>query len=545
MIYLYVDSLENIMDNIKIIDWVFYMRKKTTAEFIEQAKLVHGDKYDYSLVEYVSVCDKVKIMCLKHGIFEQTPNKHIGIVATGCPKCGVESRSIPTTKTLERFIQEAVIEHGDSYDYSLVKYKNTHTKVKIVCKIHGVFEQDPSSHLSGNGCFLCSKIKYKHTMIERYGVENPSQHTEVKEKKRLTSQKHFGTDSPRQSEEVKEKTKQTCFSIYGSTSPAGNKEVQEKIKQTNLLRYGGHPQQNKKVKDKTKQTNLLRYGSSSPLGNEEVQEKIKQTNLLRYGGSPRRTKEVQDKFKKTCIANYGKDHPWKNKEVQERRKQTNLLRYGHENIAQGTLKPKIIQTTLERYGYEHAAQNGEIKGKIRQTNILNHKGSHNKQQHMVDALTLIEDYNWLHNQYTVQHKTSIQIADELNINRTTVLNYIHSLDIEIQYTIGYSRVCIAWLEHIAASENIHIQHALNGGEYKIPGTPYRADGYNKETNTIYEFYGDYWHGNPNKFASEFINQVKDKTMGELYRDTIIRENKIKEMGYNLVVMWEHDFTKNV
>lgn len=53
------------------------MAKLTTEEFIKRAKEVHGDKYDYSFVEYVNSSTKVKIICPKHGIFEQTPNKHL------------------------------------------------------------------------------------------------------------------------------------------------------------------------------------------------------------------------------------------------------------------------------------------------------------------------------------------------------------------------------------------------------------------------------------------------------------------------------------
>ncbi len=91
------------------------------------------------------------------------------------------------------------------------------------------------------------------------------------------------------------------------------------------------------------------------------------------------------------------------------------------------------------------------------------------------------------------------------------------------------------------SENIHIQHALNGGEYSIPNTPYHADGYCAETNTIYEFYGDYWHGNPDVFESDVYSKSQRKTMGEIYKNTITRENKIKALGYNIITIWEKDY----
>ena len=125
--------------------------KNTTSkeEFIERAKKVHGDKYDYSKVEYVNNCTKVCIICPIHGEFWQTPQVHLR--GGGCIKCYNESKS----KTSEEFIAEAVKIHGNKYDYSKVEYINAHTKVRIICKEHGEFLQTPCNHLNGNGCPKC------------------------------------------------------------------------------------------------------------------------------------------------------------------------------------------------------------------------------------------------------------------------------------------------------------------------------------------------------------------------------------------------------
>jgi hypothetical protein len=108
---------------------------------------------------------------------------------------------------------------------------------------------------------------------------------------------------------------------------------------------------------------------------------------------------------------------------------------------------------------------------------------------------------------------------------------------------NYSKVQIEWLSFIEKFYNISIQHCLNDIEFKIPNTNYKADGYCKETNTIYEFHGDYWHGNPKKFNHNDINKVNKKSFGILYNNTIIRENKIRSLGYNLITMWEYDWNK--
>lgn len=106
---------------------------------------------------------------------------------------------------------------------------------------------------------------------------------------------------------------------------------------------------------------------------------------------------------------------------------------------------------------------------------------------------------------------------------------------------NYSKMAIKWLEFLSQKNNIFIQHAENIGEFKISGTGLKADGFCEESNTIYEFHGDYFHGNPNKTKSRDINGHSKKTFGELYEKTLEREKIIRDLGYNLVVMWESEF----
>ena len=126
-------------------------KRKTTEQFIDKAKTVHGDEYDYSEVVYKGAQTKVKIICSKHGGFMQTPDTHSQ--GHGCNDCCNDK----IRKTAEQFIDKAKTVHGDEYDYSEVVYKGAHTKVKIICSKHGGFMQTPNNHLQGNGCPKCSK----------------------------------------------------------------------------------------------------------------------------------------------------------------------------------------------------------------------------------------------------------------------------------------------------------------------------------------------------------------------------------------------------
>jgi very-short-patch-repair endonuclease len=133
-------------------------KKKTTEQFIMEAKLKHpGDVYDYSKVNYTGKDKPVTIICIKHGDFEQLANLHLR--GSGCNTCGIERRCLLQRMGLGVFIERAKQIHGeDTYDYSMVEYINTKTKVIIICKIHKAFLQTPSSHIIGAGCKKCADI---------------------------------------------------------------------------------------------------------------------------------------------------------------------------------------------------------------------------------------------------------------------------------------------------------------------------------------------------------------------------------------------------
>ena len=133
--------------------------KLTTEQFIEKARIVHNDKYDYSKVKYVNGKTKVCIICHakdkygnEHGEFWQLPINHIGkCTRRGCPKCN-GGKKLST----QEFIKNATEKHQQNeYDYTLVNYINSSTPVQIKCnKCGNYFWQLPSVHLI-SGCPHC------------------------------------------------------------------------------------------------------------------------------------------------------------------------------------------------------------------------------------------------------------------------------------------------------------------------------------------------------------------------------------------------------
>lgn len=149
-------------------------RFMTTEGFIEKACAVHGNRYDYSKVEYVSNKHPVTIGCKTHGDFRQPPNTHLN--SNGCYKCGKDGLKI----TQEDWIKRANEAHKNYYDYSKLSYVNNREPVTITCPKHGDFEQRASTHLRGSGCRKCWISKGESRILEileEEGVEFSREYT--------------------------------------------------------------------------------------------------------------------------------------------------------------------------------------------------------------------------------------------------------------------------------------------------------------------------------------------------------------------------------
>lgn len=145
-------------------------KKVTNIDFIRRCKEKHGDEYDYSITQYVSMAAPILYVCPKHGIIEQNAHDHVR--GHGCPKCSKERQHFVKLSSREEFIEKAKSVHGNKYDYSKVEYYNNNTPVTILCPVHGEFMQTPHAHKSGNGCPLCKKIDKNQFLLrarEKFG----------------------------------------------------------------------------------------------------------------------------------------------------------------------------------------------------------------------------------------------------------------------------------------------------------------------------------------------------------------------------------------
>lgn len=136
----------------------------SNSEFIEKAKLAHGEKYNYENTLYTRAQTRVVIGCDAHGDFTLAAYMHLS--GNGCRKCWLERAGKSSLMTLDEFIHKSVERHGHAYDYSLVKYEKSSTPVEIICNEHGNFLQKPSNHLAGRGCQECGKIKKSKNLMK-------------------------------------------------------------------------------------------------------------------------------------------------------------------------------------------------------------------------------------------------------------------------------------------------------------------------------------------------------------------------------------------
>lgn len=150
--------------------------KLTNEQFIERSKIIHNNKYDYSLVEYNGYREKVKLICPIHGVFEQKAKNHIH-GGYGCYKCGKVTKLLSLKQNLQNrkknpkknermtreiFVKIANAKYNNKYDYNSANYIDSSNRIKIICPIHGPFFQKPVNHLYC-GCKQCSIDVKKRT----------------------------------------------------------------------------------------------------------------------------------------------------------------------------------------------------------------------------------------------------------------------------------------------------------------------------------------------------------------------------------------------
>ena len=506
----------------------------TTEEVIEKARVVHGDKFDYSKVKYKNSKEDVIIICKVHGDFFQSPGNHIRL-KQGCPRC------IGRKKSVKEFIDLSNKKHNNIYDYSKVDYKNGNTKITIICKTHGNFEQVPSSHLNGNGCSSCSLIirsnKLRKTLEEF--IENAM----------LVHGDRY--DYSKVEYKVSNENVTIICKIHGDFEQSPNNHCSQKqgCPKCGMITAGN---KNRKSLEEFIENARLIHGDRYDYSKVEYNVSNENVTIIckihgDFFQSPGNHINLKHGCPKCGIINNAKN---KTSNIDEFIKKSRLVhgdKYDYSKVEYKYSRISVIivckiHGDFEQIPNRHLTGSGCIE--CSRINSANKRTSNTDEFIKKSRVVHGDKYDYSKAEYKYS-KENVKIICKIHgeFEQTPIAHYNSCRGCPKCSNNGYSKPSIVWLDFLSKLYNINIQHACNAGEYVITSTKYKADGYCKENNTIYEFHGDYWHGNPKVFNPDDINEIVKCTYRELYDKTLSRENKIKELGYNLVTIWENDWKK--
>ncbi len=381
-----------------------------TEIFIQRAREVHGDKYDYSICEYVNAVTKMPIVCPEHGMFMQSHLHHV-LKSQGCPPCGIRKCAEGISVPFEEFVKRAREKHGNRFEYIKESYSALTSKLRFICPTHGEVQMTGTCHcVSKTGCPKCRHV---------------------------------------------------------STAASNTKSYDEFIR----------------------------------LAKEFHNNKYDYSNVTNF----------TNRNSRICII-----CPIHGEFTQTASKH---LSGGCRKCADDLHASKLRKTSEE-----FIEQSIAIWGDIYDYSLINYTSSHTK-------ITIICK---IHGEFEKTPGDHISISNPQGCQKCKPKKH--------------SKMAIDWLNYMKVCYNADIQHnenPINNGEHRIKNSLYHSDGYCKETNTIYEFYGSYWHGDPKKYLPEQINATNNKSFGELYQNTLKKIEHCKNEGYNVVECWESDWRRGI
>ncbi len=480
-----------------------------TQKFIDRARKVHGDRYDYSLTVFTKAIEKVIIICRIHGPFEKRADRHINGAQEGCKRCNY--------KSTEQYIAEARAIHGeDTYDYSKCIYVNYRTNVIIVCRIHGEFKKVAGHHIRLRaGCPTCSKGIDTTIFIERskeihgVGIYDYSKVVYVshEDKVCIVCRIHG------------EFWQRAGHHLNGSGCPENHRKTTDRFIEEATAIHAGFYGYTKVIYTCNSEFVII----TCPIHGDFNQ--IPANHLKGHGC-------------RKCAGNC----PLTTEEFITRARIVHKQLYGYDEAVY-TASDVNVRIRCYTHGIfpqkasSHLMGNGcpRCIGRNRTT------ADYIKDVQAVHGSTY--DYSSL--VFTKMSELVAIWCFTHGLFWQKAAAHLLGKGCRRCANVGYSKLAISWLEFKAVQQACHIQHAKNGLEFRIPSTRYSADGYAKSSNRIFEFYGDFYHGNPKLYDQTKTNVVCKKTFGELYEKTMKRKKAITDLGYGYEEIWEHEWVRAI
>lgn len=497
--------------------------EKRKQKFIEKAIVIHGDKYNYSDTIYRSAKEKISIFCNHHNkFFNQTPSDHLS--GNGCQDCGFESRSKSRTGDTYTFVEKAKLVHNDKYNYDESVFSKSHENIKIICPDHGAFLQKASNHLSGFGCIKCAGTQAKNTssFIEEAKTVHGNKYD-------YSSVNYINIDT---------KIKIIC-------------KIHEEFNQTPHHHLKGQGCKLCAI-DKNAEENKITKEEFLKAANEKFEFKYSynESDYIDYRSQIKIICPISDhgSFWQTPLQHLttngcskcSKKYKMSNKEYIEKVKKIHGDKYDYSSTNFISMKNKIKYLCKKCGNINEQLAGGHAGGKT-----CGHcAGRFTTTEDFIRKAKLIhnDNYDYTNVEY-ITNKDSVLIAcrkhgdfeqrADHHLGGSGCPNCISS----------FSFVENEWLDILDIANR---QQRLKINDYERKRN---VDGYDPLNKIVYEFHGDFFHAHPTcsscfnreKIHPNKINTKKQKTNAQIYADTLYREQKIKETGYKLVVIWEHEF----
>lgn len=509
-------------------------RRLTHAQFLQKAADVHGDIYDYSKTKYEKSDVQITIICPIHNEFKQTPNAHL--CGRGCNKCAIQLNSNKQRKTFEQFIQEARSKHGDKFDYSEVVYINTNTHITIKCPTHGTFTQTPIDHISSMfGCKKCADIN-KGLLCRSNTDDFIGKSIIIHGDKYDYSKVEYVTNDLHviiMCKIHKDFEQLPAVHLRGNGCPlCANKNNGDKLRYTNeefiekAKEVHGELYNYDNIDYVTSHTKIIiecpTHGEFVQTPNSHLSGKGCPICANKYTGDISR--KTLEQFVKDAQEIHGDKYDYSKVVYINSTTLVTIICPIHQEFEQtpgGHLCGGCKQCAHEYVG--------RCRRKSQEQFIMEASFAHNN-KYKYDKVVYIHS-----------HASIIITCPKHGDFTQKPAN--HCAGKGCSKCIGQiSKISMEWLYMIM------INYPKLLLEYHIPNTKFHADGYDSETNTIYEFHGDYWHGNPKIYAPTVYNSITKCTMGDLYQKTLDKKKKCKELGYNYIEIWENHwnhFKKNI
>jgi hypothetical protein len=254
--------------------------------------------------------------------------------------------------------------------------KGSHYIVDVSCDYCGDLLQIPYKRYIKNTSIVnkyacsskeCSNKKTKEVCQVKYGVNNPFQEKNIKNKIKKSILEKYGVEHQMHSMEVKSKIKKTNIERYGVDNYTKTDEYKQKTTKTNLEKYGVEwTLQSKEIREKGKITNIKKYGVEYSSQSEIVREAVEKTCYEKYGYKTNLLNPYNiEKVRNTLLINWGVDNPMKSDVIKNKLKESYINKYGVCSYSKtDEYKQKTIKTNLDKYGVTNPKKNELFRKKF-------------------------------------------------------------------------------------------------------------------------------------------------------------------------------------